>query len=42
MENDISMFKKSLEIMQSLNEKYKLYTKVSFIPLRLVNILLPD
>ncbi|XP_065065498.1 exportin-6-like [Rhopilema esculentum] len=30
MENDILMFKKSLEIMQSLNEKYKLYTKHVF------------
>ena len=28
MENDISLFKKSLEILQSLNEKNKLYTKV--------------
>ena len=28
MENDITLFKKSLEILQSLNERYKLYTKV--------------
>jgi len=30
MENDITLFKKSLEILQSLNEKYKLYTKRVF------------
>ena len=28
MENDISLFKKSLEILQSLNDKNKLFTKV--------------
>ena len=28
MENDLTLFKKSLEILQSLNEKYKLYVKV--------------
>ena len=29
MENDITLFKKSLEILQNLDEKYKLYTKVA-------------
>lgn len=29
LENDISLFRKSLEILESLNMKYHLYQKVS-------------
>ena len=39
MDNDIALFRKSLEILQSLNEKYKLYNKVCEFLLCIIDIL---